>query len=36
LNFTERGFGVRGAQGVSDRGHTAASHNTVQLGMRIL
>jgi 2-dehydro-3-deoxygluconokinase len=25
LNFTERGFGVRGAQGVSDRGHTAAS-----------
>lgn len=25
LNFTERGFGVRGAIGVSDRGHTAAS-----------
>ena len=25
FNFTERGFGVRGAQGVSDRGHTAAS-----------
>jgi 2-dehydro-3-deoxygluconokinase len=25
LNFTERGFGVRGAVGVSDRGHTAAS-----------
>jgi len=25
LNFTERGFGVRGAAGVSDRGHTAAS-----------
>jgi 2-dehydro-3-deoxygluconokinase len=25
LNFTERGFGVRGARGVSDRGHTAAS-----------
>ena len=25
LNFTERGFGIRGAQGVSDRGHTAAS-----------
>ncbi|MGD1049928.1 MAG: sugar kinase [Solirubrobacteraceae bacterium] len=25
LNFTERGFGVRGALGVSDRGHTAAS-----------
>ena len=23
LNFTERGFGVRGAVGVSDRGHTA-------------
>ena len=25
LNFTERGFGVRGAVGVSDRGSTAAS-----------
>ena len=25
LNFTERGFGIRGAVGVSDRGHTAAS-----------
>ncbi len=25
LNFTERGFGVRGARGVSDRGHSAAS-----------
>jgi 2-dehydro-3-deoxygluconokinase len=25
LNFTERGFGVRGAVGMSDRGHTAAS-----------
>jgi 2-dehydro-3-deoxygluconokinase len=25
LNFTERGFGLRGAVGVSDRGHTAAS-----------
>lgn len=25
LNFTERGFGVRGARGVSDRGHTAVS-----------
>jgi 2-dehydro-3-deoxygluconokinase len=25
LNFTERGFGVRGARGVSDRGNTAAS-----------
>ncbi|MGZ3317591.1 MAG: sugar kinase, partial [Isosphaeraceae bacterium] len=26
LNFTERGFGVRGALGCSDRGHTATSH----------
>ena len=25
LNFTEKGFGVRGAVGCSDRGHTAAS-----------
>ena len=25
LNFTERGFGLRGALGVSDRGHSAAS-----------
>jgi 2-dehydro-3-deoxygluconokinase len=25
LNFTERGFGVRGAVGCSDRGHTATS-----------
>ena len=25
LNFTERGFGLRGAVGISDRGHTAAS-----------
>ena len=25
LNFTERGFGVRGAAGCSDRGHTATS-----------
>lgn len=25
LNFTERGFGVRGAVGVPDRGHTATS-----------
>src|SRR5271154_6724680 len=25
LNFTERGFGARGAVGVSDRGYTAAS-----------
>jgi 2-dehydro-3-deoxygluconokinase len=26
LNFTERGFGIRGALGVSDRGNTASSH----------
>lgn len=25
INFTERGFGIRGAVGASDRGHTAAS-----------
>ncbi len=25
LNFTERGYGIRGALGISDRGHTAAS-----------
>src|SRR3989454_2131349 len=25
LNFTERGFGVRGAEGIPDRGNTAAS-----------
>src|SRR6266704_3019081 len=25
LNFTERGFGIRGAIGIPDRGHTAAS-----------
>lgn len=25
LNFTERGYGLRGAVGISDRGHTAAS-----------
>ena len=25
LNFTERGFGIRGAVGCSDRGHTATS-----------
>ena len=25
LNFTERGFGLRGAIGISDRGHSAAS-----------
>jgi 2-dehydro-3-deoxygluconokinase len=46
LNFTERGFGVRGAVGVSDRGHTAASqlkagdfdwdHIFGQLGVRWL
>ena len=30
LNFTERGFGVRGALGVSDRGNTAASQ--MQIG----
>ena len=28
LNFTERGFGIRGALGVSDRGHSAASQLT--------
>jgi 2-dehydro-3-deoxygluconokinase len=28
LNFTERGFGVRGALGVSDRGNSAASQLT--------
>jgi len=26
LNFTERGFGLRGGVGCSDRGHTAVSH----------
>ncbi len=25
LNFTERGYGIRGAKGISDRGYTAAS-----------
>jgi len=30
LNFTERGFGVRGAVGCSDRGHTAVSQ--LQMG----
>ena len=30
LNFTERGFGVRGAVGVSDRGHTAAAQLRAQ------
>ena len=29
LNFTERGFGVRGAVGTPDRGHTAASQMKV-------
>jgi 2-dehydro-3-deoxygluconokinase len=29
LNFTERGFGVRGALGCSDRGHTAVSQLAV-------
>ncbi len=28
LNFTERGYGIRGAVGCSDRGHTAASQMT--------
>ena len=28
LNFTERGFGIRGALGVSDRGNTAVSKLT--------
>ncbi len=46
LNFTERGFGIRGALGVSDRGHSAASqlpahqidfdHLFGQLGVRWL
>ena len=30
LNFTERGFGIRGAVGCSDRGHTAISQ--IQVG----
>src|SRR3954471_22436229 len=30
LNFTERGFGVRGAFGVSDRAHSAASQLRVE------
>ncbi len=29
LNFTERGFGIRGAVGCSDRGHSAASQLSV-------
>lgn len=28
LNFTERGYGLRGALGITDRGHTAASQLT--------
>lgn len=28
INFTERGYGVRGAVGISDRGHTAVSQLT--------
>ncbi len=46
LNFTERGFGVRGAVGVSDRGHTAVAamrpgdvdwdHLFGELGVRLL
>lgn len=30
LNFTERGFGVRGAVGISDRGNTAVSQMTAE------
>lgn len=30
LNFTERGFGLRGALGVSDRAHSAASKMTAE------
>lgn len=29
INFTERGFGLRGALGISDRGNTAASQLTI-------
>jgi 2-dehydro-3-deoxygluconokinase len=46
LNFTERGFGVRGAVGLSDRGHTAVAalqpehvdweHLFEELGVRCL
>ena len=32
LNFTERGFGVRAALGVSDRGHTAVSQLAPEIG----
>ena len=31
LNFTERGYGIRGAVGVSDRGNTAASQLRAEL-----
>jgi 2-dehydro-3-deoxygluconokinase len=31
LNFTERGFGILGAKGVSDRGHSAASALTIDM-----
>jgi len=36
LNFTERGFGMRAAQGSYDCGHTAASqlHLAISIGMR--
>lgn len=30
LNFTERGFGIRGAVGVSDRANSAAAHMNVE------
>lgn len=30
LNFVERGFGVRGSKGVSDRGHTAISQTRAE------
>jgi DMSO/TMAO reductase YedYZ molybdopterin-dependent catalytic subunit len=35
LNFTERGFGVRGPRGVSDRGHTAASQLALLLATQV-
>ena len=34
LNFTERGYGVRGAVGVPDRGNTAASRSAVSARCR--
>ena len=37
LNFTERGYGIRGAVGNPDRGHTAASQlkpGDLRLGAR--